>query len=87
MKSRSDEYKFVHDEPPHTFQFAYLGEFGTMPSAVRVWLGIDPSTYAPTGRINLSFRDRSNDTLTLTGLNDSGFTFDQIADVIEYEYS
>jgi len=58
--------------------FSYLGVPGTLPPQVQEWAGIGHTN--PEVVVNRKGRD-----LSLAMLNDSGFTFDQIADVIEYE--
>ncbi len=68
---------------------------GIRPSIISATVLFDGSaSYLPTKNaidlgvtrtIQLSFTDRKGYSLSLSQLNDGGFTFDQIADVIEYE--
>jgi hypothetical protein len=60
------------------FYYGNTFELSVLPPTVQEWSGI----YNKTGGIDLVNRD--DDQETLASLNDSGFTFDQIADVIQH---
>jgi hypothetical protein len=60
-------------------EFIFLDRIGTPPTQVQDWSGF-PSR---TGYLN-DIKNRDGITEELTVLNDSGFTFNQIADVIQF---
>lgn len=63
----------------------YLGSAAMLPEPVQGWLGIIGGNVPI--RMGYLHPDRDGSTFqTLTSLNDSGFTFDQIADLIEWAY-
>lgn len=67
---------FLHDS--HLI-LSYAGETNYLPKDVRSWAGLD-SMNPEIGELF----DMSPGGYSLSTFNDSGFTFDQIADVIEY---
>lgn len=69
--SGDDDSEFV----PSTGQSDDL----TLPETVQEWFGFVTAGGA------FEVQDRYGNELALTDLNDAGFTFEQIADVIEYE--
>lgn len=65
----------------------YDGDDVVLPESVAAWAGLDsedPAVPRPEGaREHPSFLSRGEDKTTLASLNDGGFTFAQIADLIE----